>query len=53
MTSNREINLIDEILNKMEKYTTQLEDLVAQRTAALQEEQKKTDALLGKMLPKY
>ncbi len=45
--------LIDEILAKMEKYTAQLEELVAQRTSALQEEKKKADLLLYRMLPPY
>ena len=37
----------------MEKYTVQLEELVAQRTAALQEEKKNADLLLYRMLPLY
>ena len=45
--------LIDEILAKMEKYTAQLEELVTQRTTALQEEKKKADLLLYRMLPQY
>ena len=49
----REILLVDEILSKMEKYTVQLEELVAQRTAALQEEKKKADILLYRLLPAY
>ena len=37
----------------MEKYTNDLEDIVAQRTGQLQEEKRKTEALLYRMLPKY
>ncbi len=49
----REIVLVDEILAKMEKYTAQLEGLVAERTSALAEEKKKADLLLYRMLPPY
>ena len=34
----------------MEKYSTQLEEIVAERTEQLQEEKRKTDALLYRML---
>ena len=44
---------MDEILSKMEKYTSQLEEVVNQRTSALQEEKKKADILLNRMLPPY
>lgn len=36
----------------MEKYASNLEDQVAERTHLLMEEKKKTDALLYSMLPK-
>lgn len=36
----------------MEKYSNQLEDLVAERTAQLEDEKRKTDALLYQMLPR-
>ena len=36
----------------MEKYQSHLEDLVADRTDQLEEEKKKTEALLHRMLPK-
>lgn len=37
----------------MEKYSTQLEEIVAERTEQLQEEKRKTDALLYRMLPRF
>ncbi len=39
------------MVEKMEKYTENLEHVVANRTAQLLEEKKKTDALLYRMLP--
>lgn len=36
----------------MEKYQTQLEELVADRTGQLVDEKRKTEALLLRMLPK-
>ena len=38
---------------KMEKYTDNLENLVAERTDQLEQEKIKTENLLYKMLPKY
>ena len=37
----------------MEKYATNLEDIVEERTDQLQEEKKRTEELLHQMLPKY
>lgn len=37
----------------MEKYTNNLEEVVAERTEQLQEEKRKTDELLFRMLPRY
>ena len=36
----------------MEKYANHLEDLVNERTKQLEDEKKKTDSLLYRMLPK-
>ena len=41
------------MLEVVTKYTDNLEELVAERTHQLQEEQKKTEELLCRMLPKY
>ena len=40
------------MLTMMEKYTNNLEDIVADRTRQLEEEKNKTETLLYKMLPK-
>ena len=40
------------MLKMMEKYTDNLEELVADRTRQLEEEKIKTEKLLYKMLPK-
>lgn len=40
------------MLSIMEKYATNLESQVAERTHLLMEEKKKTDALLYSMLPR-
>lgn len=37
----------------MEKYTNNLEEIVAERTKQLDEERKKSEKLLLMMLPKY
>ena len=45
--------MIDNMVTMMEKYSSQLEERVADRTTELAEEKKKTEQLLEKMLPKY
>lgn len=45
----RRSNLVDHM---METYANQLEELVKERTQQLAEEQKKTDELLCRMLPR-
>ena len=40
------------MIQMLEKYANQLEDLVTERTQQLQEEKKRTDMLLYRMLPK-
>lgn len=44
-------NLVDNMMKLMEVYQTQLEDLVEKRTLQLNDEKKKTETLLHRMLP--
>ncbi|ELU03020.1 hypothetical protein CAPTEDRAFT_118400 [Capitella teleta] len=48
----KNLNLLDNLLAMMEKYTDHLEEIVEERTKQLQEEKAKTDRLLYQMLPK-
>nr|XP_006811142.1 PREDICTED: atrial natriuretic peptide receptor 1-like [Saccoglossus kowalevskii] len=45
-------DIMDNILNMMEKYANNLEDIVEERTQMLIDEKKKTDKLLYSMLPR-
>ena len=47
----RKSNIVDTMFKMLEKYSTDLEELVAHRTEQLEEEKKKTDQLLYRMLP--
>ena len=44
---------MDNMIHKLEKYTTNLEGIVSQRTGQLVEEKKKTELLLYRMLPQW
>ena len=48
----RNTSVIDNMVSMMEKYSTQLEEQVADRSCELAEEKHKTELLLLKMLPK-
>ncbi|XP_077268386.1 receptor-type guanylate cyclase Gyc76C [Temnothorax americanus] len=45
-------NIMDQMMDMMEKYASNLEDLVTERTGLLLDEKKKTEDLLHRMLPK-
>jgi hypothetical protein len=49
----RKVDIVDNMLQKLEKYAENLEELVKQRTSELEDEKLKTDMLLHRMLPQY
>lgn len=49
----RKVDVVDSMLQKLEKYADNLEGLVQQRTVELEGEKQKTDMLLHRMLPAY
>ncbi|CAG5123867.1 unnamed protein product, partial [Candidula unifasciata] len=51
LTGGKKANIVDTMFKMLEKYSTDLEDIVAERTMQLEEEKKKTDQLLFRMLP--
>ena len=48
----RSTNIVDVILERLEKYATNLEDLVSQRKKQLLHEKHKSDKLLYRLLPR-
>jgi len=50
-TCCRKFDIMDSMLQKLEKYADNLENIVEQRTAELMDEKQKTDMLLHRMLP--
>nr|VZH99434.1 unnamed protein product [Spirometra erinaceieuropaei] len=50
-SSGKNANIIDHMLNMMEKYSADLEAQVRERTLELEEEKAKTEELIARMLP--
>ena len=48
---DRKFDIVDSMIQKLEKYADNLENIVQQRTAELMDEKQKTDMLLYRMLP--
>nr|XP_006819997.1 PREDICTED: atrial natriuretic peptide receptor 1-like [Saccoglossus kowalevskii] len=51
LNKGRRAHILDNMIEMMEKYTSNLEEIVAERTDELIREKKKTDMLLYKLLP--
>ena len=47
------MNIVDLMFKMIETYTTNLEDMIKEKTLKLEEEKKLTEKLLSEMLPKY
>ncbi|KAL2094905.1 hypothetical protein ACEWY4_009624 [Coilia grayii] len=52
IAKGKKTNIIDSMLRMLEQYSSNLEDLIRERTEELEVERQKTDALLAQMLPK-
>ncbi|XP_017292451.1 retinal guanylyl cyclase 1 [Kryptolebias marmoratus] len=52
ISKGKKINLIDSMLKMLEQYSSNLEDLIRERTEELEVERQKTDRLVAQMLPK-
>ena len=52
MRQGMKANIMDQMIEILEKYSNNLEDLVSERTRQLFEEKQKVEELLNRMLPK-
>ncbi|XP_025086185.1 atrial natriuretic peptide receptor 1-like [Pomacea canaliculata] len=50
--NNRDVNLVDTLIKRLEEYASNLEDVVEERTLELIEEKKKSEMLLYQILPR-
>ncbi|XP_078613390.1 retinal guanylyl cyclase 2-like [Branchiostoma floridae x Branchiostoma japonicum] len=51
INKGNKINIVDNMFKMLEQYSSNLEDMILERTKALDEEKKKTEELLSQMLP--
>ena len=52
-SEHRKLDIVDSVLKKLEKHAENLEVTVSRRTAELEDEKRKTDLLLYRMLPRF
>ncbi|KAJ3589919.1 hypothetical protein NHX12_010760 [Muraenolepis orangiensis] len=52
ITKGKKTNIIDSMLRMLEQYSSNLEDLIRERTEELEVERQKTDNLVAQMLPR-
>lgn len=52
INKGKKANIIDSMLRMLEQYSSNLEDLIRERTEELEVERSKTDKLVGQLLPK-
>ncbi|XP_062391830.1 retinal guanylyl cyclase 1 [Sardina pilchardus] len=52
VSKGKKTNIIDSMLRMLEQYSSNLEDLIRERTEELEVEREKTDTLLAQMLPR-
>ncbi|KAF1381164.1 hypothetical protein PFLUV_G00171690 [Perca fluviatilis] len=52
INKGKRANIIDSMLRMLEQYSSNLEDLIRERTDELEIERQKTDKLIGQLLPK-
>ena len=52
INKGKKTNIIDSMLRMLEQYSSNLEDLIRERTEELEVERQKTDLLMGQMLPR-
>uniref|UniRef100_A0A183SPW2 Guanylate cyclase n=1 Tax=Schistocephalus solidus TaxID=70667 RepID=A0A183SPW2_SCHSO len=51
MTIGKKTNIVDHMFKMMEKYSTDLEEQVSERTAELESEKRKKESLIARLLP--